>query len=162
MLFRIAQAIAQAGATIAGAKVSTLGSEAIDVFFLEADATPNPGGVPIGGQTRLDIPNDHLQYAITWFAIALALAAVPDVVVPGIDWERTRSGVLTEVRVAGAKIGGMSREEAAGWWAFRPLASPSPPPIPDVPRIPYPVLVGVSSFLGIVSLAALIGIWTPR
>jgi surfeit locus 1 family protein len=48
----------------------------LDAFFLEADATPNPGGVPIGGQTRLDIPNDHLQYAITWFAIALALAGV--------------------------------------------------------------------------------------
>ena len=48
----------------------------LDVFFLEADATPNPGGVPIGGQTRLDIPNDHLQYAITWFAIALALTGV--------------------------------------------------------------------------------------
>ena len=48
----------------------------LDTFFLEADATPNPGGVPIGGQTRLDIPNDHLQYAITWFLIALALAGV--------------------------------------------------------------------------------------
>jgi len=48
----------------------------LDTFFLEADATPNPGGVPIGGQTRLDIPNDHLQYAITWFAIALSLAGV--------------------------------------------------------------------------------------
>jgi surfeit locus 1 family protein len=44
----------------------------LDTFFLEADATPNPGGLPIGGQTRLDIPNDHLQYAITWFLIALA------------------------------------------------------------------------------------------
>jgi surfeit locus 1 family protein len=48
----------------------------LDTFFLEADATPNPGGVPVGGQTRLDIPNDHLQYAITWFLIALALAGV--------------------------------------------------------------------------------------
>ncbi len=45
----------------------------LDAFFLEADATPNPGGLPIGGQTHLDIPNDHLQYAITWFGIALAL-----------------------------------------------------------------------------------------
>jgi len=44
----------------------------LDTFFLEADATPNPGGLPLGGQTRLDIPNDHLQYAITWFLIALA------------------------------------------------------------------------------------------
>jgi surfeit locus 1 family protein len=48
----------------------------LDSFFLEADATPNPGGLPVGGQTRLDIPNDHLQYAITWFLIALAGAGV--------------------------------------------------------------------------------------
>lgn len=48
----------------------------LDAFFLDADAAPNPGGVPIGGQTRLDIPNDHLQYAITWFLLALALAGV--------------------------------------------------------------------------------------
>ena len=49
---------------------------ALDTFFLEADATPNPGDLPIGGQTRLDIPNDHLQYALTWFGIALAMAGV--------------------------------------------------------------------------------------
>ena len=49
---------------------------ALDSFFLEADGTANPGGLPIGGQTRLDIPNDHLQYAITWFLIALAAAGV--------------------------------------------------------------------------------------
>jgi surfeit locus 1 family protein len=48
----------------------------LDRFFLEADATPNPGGLPIGGQTQLDIPNDHLQYAITWFLLALALIGV--------------------------------------------------------------------------------------
>ena len=48
----------------------------LDAFFLDADAAPNPGGVPIGGQTRLDIPNDHLQYAITWFLLALAMAGV--------------------------------------------------------------------------------------
>lgn len=48
----------------------------LDTFFFDADAAPNPGGVPIGGQTRLDIPNDHMQYAITWFLIALAMAGV--------------------------------------------------------------------------------------
>lgn len=48
----------------------------LDTFFLDADATPNPGGLPVGGQTRLDIPNDHLKYAITWFLIALAMAGV--------------------------------------------------------------------------------------
>ena len=49
---------------------------ALDRIFVDADASPNPGGVPIGGQTRLDIPNDHLSYAITWFLIGLALIGV--------------------------------------------------------------------------------------
>lgn len=44
--------------------------------LVEADATPNPGGWPLGGQTRIDFPNDHLQYAITWFGLALALFGV--------------------------------------------------------------------------------------
>jgi surfeit locus 1 family protein len=57
---------------LAGGKPDPL----LDSFFLEADATPNPGGLPIGGQTWLDIPNDHLQYALTWFGIALAMAGV--------------------------------------------------------------------------------------
>ena len=48
----------------------------LDAFFLEADAAANPGGLPVGGQTKTDIPNDHLQYAITWFLIALAMAGV--------------------------------------------------------------------------------------
>jgi surfeit locus 1 family protein len=45
-------------------------------IVIEADATPNPGGWPLGGQTRVDFPNDHLQYAMTWFGLALALMAV--------------------------------------------------------------------------------------
>ena len=45
-------------------------------LYLDADATPNPGGFPIGGQTRINLPNDHLQYAITWALLALSLAAV--------------------------------------------------------------------------------------
>ena len=48
----------------------------LDAFFVEAGPAPNPGGVPVGGQTYLAIPNDHLQYAITWFLIALALVGV--------------------------------------------------------------------------------------
>jgi surfeit locus 1 family protein len=45
-------------------------------FYVEADATPNPGGWPRGGQFRLEIPNNHLQYALTWFGIALTLVGV--------------------------------------------------------------------------------------
>jgi surfeit locus 1 family protein len=45
-------------------------------FYVDADATPNPGGLPVGGQTLLDLPNDHLQYAITWYALAVGLAVI--------------------------------------------------------------------------------------
>jgi surfeit locus 1 family protein len=45
-------------------------------FFLDADATPVPGGLPRGGVTVIDLPNNHLQYAITWYGLALALVAV--------------------------------------------------------------------------------------
>ena len=45
-------------------------------LYIDADKTPNPGGWPKGGITRLDLPNDHLQYAITWFSLAIALAVI--------------------------------------------------------------------------------------
>lgn len=45
-------------------------------FFLEAEKGEVPGGWPEGGQTRLDIPNNHLQYAVTWFLLAACLLAV--------------------------------------------------------------------------------------
>lgn len=45
-------------------------------FLLDANDAPNPGGYPIGGQTRVDIPNNHLGYAITWFGLAAALLGV--------------------------------------------------------------------------------------
>jgi surfeit locus 1 family protein len=43
------------------------------LYYIDADATPNPGGLPIGGLTVINFPNNHLQYAITWFALALLL-----------------------------------------------------------------------------------------
>ncbi|MGC9953426.1 MAG: SURF1 family protein [Rhizomicrobium sp.] len=43
---------------------------------VEADAAPNPGGWPLGGQTQVAFRNEHLQYAITWFALAAALLGV--------------------------------------------------------------------------------------
>jgi len=44
--------------------------------FIEADATPNPGGLPVGDQTRLSLRNDHLQYAITWYLLAIAVVVI--------------------------------------------------------------------------------------
>ncbi len=43
---------------------------------IEADATPNPGGWPRGGQTVVSFRNQHLGYAITWFGLALALLCI--------------------------------------------------------------------------------------
>lgn len=43
-------------------------------YFIDADATPNPGGLPVGGLTVVRFPNSHLVYAITWFAMALMTA----------------------------------------------------------------------------------------
>jgi surfeit locus 1 family protein len=54
----------------------TFGIKNVFPMFLEADATPNPGGWPKGGVTIVDLPNNHLQYAITWFGLALGLLAV--------------------------------------------------------------------------------------
>lgn len=45
-------------------------------FFLDADNTPNPGGLPVGGVTLVDLPNNHLQYAVTWYGLAAALLVV--------------------------------------------------------------------------------------
>ena len=53
-------------AMAAAAKLDTVAP-----FLIEAGPAPNPGGYPIGGQTRIELPNDHLQYALTWFALAV-------------------------------------------------------------------------------------------
>lgn len=45
-------------------------------FFLDADAAPNPGGWPKGGVTQIDLPNNHLSYAVTWYGLAAVLVVV--------------------------------------------------------------------------------------
>ena len=36
-------------------------------------AEPAAGGWPKGGVTRLELPNRHLEYALTWYGLAAAL-----------------------------------------------------------------------------------------
>jgi surfeit locus 1 family protein len=43
-------------------------------FFIDADATPNLGGYPIGGLTVVRFSDNHLVYALTWFGLALLCA----------------------------------------------------------------------------------------
>ena len=58
------------------AMAEATGLSGVAPFYIDADATPNPGGWPKGGVTPIDLPNDHLQYAITWFALAAAAIVV--------------------------------------------------------------------------------------
>jgi surfeit locus 1 family protein len=44
--------------------------------LVEADATPNPGGLPVGGQTVVIFRNQHLSYAVTWFGLAIGLLGI--------------------------------------------------------------------------------------
>ncbi len=40
-------------------------------YFIDADTAPNSGGWPRGGLTVLRFSDNHLGYALTWFALAL-------------------------------------------------------------------------------------------
>jgi surfeit locus 1 family protein len=59
------------------AMAAALGHPTLAPFYLEAAADPNaPPGAPLGGQTRFQLPDNHLGYALTWFALAVALAVI--------------------------------------------------------------------------------------
>ena len=44
-------------------------------YFIDADASANAPGRPIGGLTVVHFANSHLVYAITWYALAIMAAA---------------------------------------------------------------------------------------
>ena len=67
---------------------AAFGLERVAPFMIDADAAPNPGGLPQGGETRLRFPNNHLGYALTWFGLAAALAGV----FGAFAWQRLRAG----------------------------------------------------------------------
>jgi surfeit locus 1 family protein len=52
------------------------GSTRVAPFFLDAERSEVPGDWPRGGQTRLALPNNHLQYAMTWFVLAFCIAVI--------------------------------------------------------------------------------------
>ena len=54
---------------------ATLGLGPVAPYFIDADATPNPGGYPVGGLTVVAFRNSHLVYAFTWFGLAALCGA---------------------------------------------------------------------------------------
>jgi surfeit locus 1 family protein len=45
-------------------------------FYIDQESPVPAGGVPLPGKLAVALPDNHLQYAITWFGLALALAGV--------------------------------------------------------------------------------------
>lgn len=67
-------------AAIAAAK----GWGTVAPFYIDQEAPPAPGGVPKVGPLRPSLPNNHLQYAVTWYGLALV------VLISGIVFVRSR------------------------------------------------------------------------
>jgi surfeit locus 1 family protein len=57
--------------SIAAAK----GLSAVAPFYVEQESPVPPGGLPQPGKLVVALPDNHLQYAITWYGLAAALAA---------------------------------------------------------------------------------------
>jgi len=45
-------------------------------FFIDLETPEPPGGLPRAGPVELRLPDNHLQYALTWFGLALTLVGV--------------------------------------------------------------------------------------
>jgi surfeit locus 1 family protein len=45
-------------------------------FYVEQESPVPAGGVPKPGALRLNLPNNHLQYALTWYGLAIVLVGV--------------------------------------------------------------------------------------
>ncbi len=59
---------------VSGEGVSA-GSVITDIYA-DAVVSDIPGDMPLGGQTRITLKNDHLEYAITWYSFALILMVI--------------------------------------------------------------------------------------
>jgi surfeit locus 1 family protein len=42
-------------------------------FYVDQEAPPAPGGLPKVGPLQASLPNNHLQYAVTWYGLALVV-----------------------------------------------------------------------------------------
>lgn len=42
-------------------------------FYVDQEAPPAPGGLPKAGPLKASLPNNHLQYAVTWYGLALVI-----------------------------------------------------------------------------------------
>jgi len=62
--------------SIAAAKGLELGRNPVAPFYVEQEAPTPPGGLPQPGPLKVALPDNHLQYALTWYGLAAVLAGV--------------------------------------------------------------------------------------
>lgn len=63
------------------ASAAGLAADRTAPYFIDADARPDRDGWPVGGLTVIRFPNHHLIYAVTWYAMGLAVLAAAILVV---------------------------------------------------------------------------------
>ena len=63
-------------AAIAAAKGLNKDSVQIAPFYVEQEAPVPPGGFPQPGKLEVRLRNEHLQYVVTWYGLALVLVVV--------------------------------------------------------------------------------------
>lgn len=59
-------------------------------YFIDAEHSGPANTLPMGGLTVLTFPNNHLSYALTWFALA-AMAAGAYMIVMRYEWKERRA-----------------------------------------------------------------------
>lgn len=58
------------------AMASAAGLSAAPPLVVEALPGQSPGNLPAGIEPRIELPNNHLQYAITWYSLAATLLVI--------------------------------------------------------------------------------------
>lgn len=56
------------------AMARALGWGPVAPFYIDLESPVPPGGVPKPGPLQVNLKNDHIQYAVTWFLLAFAVA----------------------------------------------------------------------------------------
>lgn len=62
---------------------------AVANYFIDAQRSGPPDALPAGGLTVLSFPNNHLSYALTWFALA-AMVAGAYMILMRHEWKERR------------------------------------------------------------------------
>ncbi|WP_297299718.1 SURF1 family protein [uncultured Methylovirgula sp.] len=70
--------------------VAHFGLTRVAPFIVDADKTAIAGGWPEGGLTNINIPNNHMEYALTWFGLAGGLWIVVGSYILR-TWQETRA-----------------------------------------------------------------------